>query len=607
MKLLTTLTSAALPLRSSAQVLFTAVVLAAVVGLELAGRSARSDAQDSIYGLVLVGLVGLVAVWHRRRPLAWVDWLAARSARLLRWLRGWRYDHGIDFRGAPPLPRRVPRAVWVLAGGLLAWAAVGVVIWDLVPGGWRTVGVKTSYVLYLLVMVFGWAVLITGLMAGLFLPMVALDRRLMDSVSDSDRRLLVLFTAVSYLIAVTAAAAMVPVVTPLVVCGVAVGVAVGWAARPDQSEIAILWRGAKGGPVFAVPVHRVIAGGVAVLVLGLIALVTNGRTGRLLSHVEPADAMPFTASLAALVAWTAPGLLLLLLVRVREKRRTDPANRTPPSVHLTNKLSPEAGEQARRVLAGWGWAVRTAPARPADDDVPIVLVHPELSEATEFDPQWPLKVAPAALAIPEVKDRLARRDEIRLRRRVFRGLDRLIKRGIAARGGKKGGGFWLAPHWWFIDGLGREDGGKAKRTEDGESELLRRIGPSFAEVFGERPRQHLHRMLRAVQVDVIYVEDGVPLKSLTKVMRAVFEVYDVHGGKKVVDDHCFRGIPKVRVMVHEFSPVKPLEPVSGYRQPKFDDLSRGRVLHVFRDKGDHEEVGDMPRDFDYVPSPVLVG
>ena len=125
-------------------------------------------------------------------------------------------------------------------------------------------------------------------------------------------------------------------------------------------------------------------------------------------------------------------------------------------------------------------------------------------------------------------------------------------------------------------------------------------------VFGKRPRQYLHKVLRAVQIDVIYIEDGVPFKAVVKVLRQLLEVYDVHAGQKIVDDHTFQGIPKVRVMVHEFSPVKPPS-ASNYKQPKFDDLSRGRVLHLFKDKGESEEISDVPMDSDYVPAPMLVG
>ena len=605
MKLLQSLTSLRLPARSWPQVGFTTAVVAALVALEVLGRRAASDVQDSLYALFLLGLVGAVAVWHRRRPLPWVGWLADRGTRLLKLLKSLRYAHGIDFRGEPPLPRRLPAGLWVAGVLLLAAVAAGAVGWEYAPGGWRALGTHSSYVLYLAVVSAVWVALLAVLMGGLFLPMLVLDRRLTDTFADNDRRLVVFFTSLAYLFVVTAAAAFIPVAVPLVACLGGLAVAVGWAARPRLSQIAILWRHRRTRAVYSVPVHRVVATVAALGVLALVAVAVNARGGRLFGPVEASDPMPLTASLAALVAWTLPGLLVLLYVRVRDKQKADPAVRAPMAVYVRNKLSPEAGERVKATLTGWGWVVRDGLDRPQGDEVQIQIVHPELSEATEFNPVWPLKVAPADLDNPLVRERLERRDEITLRRKVFRGLTKLLKKGYEIRK-TRGGGFWLAPHWWFIDGLGREEGGRSKRTEDGEGELLRRVGPGFDKVLGRRPRQHLHKVLRAVQIDVIYIEDGVPLKAVVKVLRALFELYDVHAGKRLVDDHTFRGVPKVRAMVHEFSPVKPPTAVK-YKQPKFDDLSRGRVLHLFRDKGDHEEVGDVPFDTDYVPSPMLTG
>ena len=42
-----------------------------------------------------------------------------------------------------------------------------------------------------------------------------------------------------------------------------------------------------------------------------------------------------------------------------------------------------------------------------------------------------------------------------------------------------------------------------------------------------------------------------------------------------------------------------------YPEPKFDDLSRVRVLHVFRDRGGHEERVEPPYDFSWTPAPAL--
>ena len=86
----------------------------------------------------------------------------------------------------------------------------------------------------------------------------------------------------------------------------------------------------------------------------------------------------------------------------------------------------------------------------------IEIVEPEESEAAEFDPVWPLRVSEADLESGIVRERLDRRDEIQLRRQFFRALAKLFRRASAFKS-PGGGGLWLAPQWWFIEGLGRED------------------------------------------------------------------------------------------------------------------------------------------------------
>ncbi|HET6576230.1 MAG TPA: hypothetical protein VFG68_21695, partial [Fimbriiglobus sp.] len=88
----------------------------------------------------------------------------------------------------------------------------------------------------------------------------------------------------------------------------------------------------------------------------------------------------------------------------------------------------------------------------------------------------------ADLSNPTVRERLERRDEIQLRRQAFRGLATLFKRAFADRG-PRGGGYWFAPHWWFITSLDREDPHRGK--SDGPTPP-RPVGPPFPRVFGPR-------------------------------------------------------------------------------------------------------------------------
>lgn len=601
MKLLTSLTSVTLPLRASAQTLFSAVAAFWVIGLEVSRGFAESDRHDGLAALALLVLLATVAVWHTYRPLGWVDWLLARGRRLLARATRWDYEHGIDFAGTPPFPRRLPPVAWTVAAALVAWGTFAVVVWYLLPGGWREIGIRSSYVLYLAALLVLWGGLLVGLVVGLCVPVVLFDRVLRDAMSDAARRRLIFASSVGYLIAVALAAFFVPVGVVLAVCGAAAAVALRPLLFPGRQNVAVLWRRKGRAAVYSVPLPRLLAGGLLAAVLAYVNLILTGLGGRITTLVQPDDAMRLTGFLAALVAWTAPGLLAVSAARVWHGVTTNPAGALPPTVHFGDPADPAGGLAARVAVERWRWVARL-PGEPAQKtDVRCVVVPPDRSEATEFDPVWPLKLCPADLANPDVKHRLHRRDEIQMRRRIFRGVRHLFKRAAAERE-RPGGSFWFAPHWWFVDALGREDGPEG---EDGVG-TLRQVGPSFGRVFGVRPRQHLYRILRAVKVDVIQVEDGVSGRAVERVLRAVMEVYDIHDGRRPVDDHCFPPIPKLRVTVHEFGPDRPTDESNTFRQPTFDDLSRGRVLQIARDHGEHEEPVETPWDFDAAPSPVLV-
>ena len=113
-------------------------------------------------------------------------------------------------------------------------------------------------------------------------------------------------------------------------------------------------------------------------------------------------------------------------------------------------------------------------------------------------------------------------------------------------------------------------------------------------------------MLRALEIDLIFVEDGVGWRRLRRVLRALFEVFDVHGGRRPAEEVHFRGLPGTRVLIHEFQFDDPFKSEL-YPEPKYDFLGRARLLHVFRDRGEQEELIEPPYDFSRTPAPVAVG
>src|SRR5436190_16815145 len=115
---------------------FTLAVVAFLAALEVVGRSATTDVHDGLAAFALVGAGFAVAVRHRREPLPWVTRLggfARRAAGSGAWLR---YDHGIDLRGTPPLPRRTPTVVFLVGALLVAWGGIAAGVWAAFPTGW---------------------------------------------------------------------------------------------------------------------------------------------------------------------------------------------------------------------------------------------------------------------------------------------------------------------------------------------------------------------------------------------------------------------------------------------------------------------------------------
>ena len=576
---------------------FTLGICGSIVGLEIAGRYATSDYQDALAGSILLVLMFGVMIRHRRQPLAWVRGLGNWAKWLGESLADFRYDHGIDLRGTPPLPRRTPPAVWLLAGILVVWSGLAAAAWAAFPEGWRKIGIYSSYTLYLLFMMFLWVSLFAVTVTGVFIPVAVLDKWLKRWLGDTDRRGAELAAVVGYFVAVSAIAYAIPHTWILGLCLiVSLGAWIVYLPK-GQDGAAVLWRTGPGQPVYAVPVHRVLSLVTALATLLVFDVLFTACGAQFFGPLRAEEAMPLTALFGAVAAWFMPGLLVVIGLRLIAARQNDPAKRTGPTAHVAGTDS-AAIHRAARIIRGWGWNVRTAPTIRERGQVGIAVVVQEQSEATEFDPRWPLKVSVPDLEDGTVKQRLDRRDEIQIRRQLFRGLQKLFKQASAFKG-PSGGGFWLAPQWWFMDAMAHDEA-----DSNPEDSTPLQVGPPYNRILSVRARQHAHAVLRATQVDMIFVEDGVSIKNLERVFRVITELYDVHGGQRRAEELHFRGVPKVKVMIHDYEPGNPFRS-DVYPEPKFDDLSRVRVLHIFRDRGGHEEWVEPPFDFSWTPAPAL--
>ena len=587
-----------------------------LVGLEVVGRSATSDWHDLLGGVALL-LGGLfVAAWHRSEPVPWVTKLSKFATRQANRFDQLKYDVGVDFRGVPPMPRRIPRSVYLAFLGLIAGDALAVAAWAAFPDGWREFGIHTSYVLYLVVLVSLWLLLVVAVIAGVYLPVYVFDNQ-MRRLSTAEAHRSVLESEPSpqspdaaVLLGYFILASLVTLVTPpvygLALCGAVLIAGLLGCFLRTEGDASILWRtgGERKSPtIYSVPMRRVLALGLVFAAALVASLIVWACGGRLASPPSLESPMVVTGFLGALAAWLVPGLVVLGVYQLVRFRRIDPTRRDPLTVRIDTTADRPTRSMAARLVRRWGFRSAFAPV-PDTGSRPVALrlVSTGQSEATEFDPRWPLKVAMDDLAGTVVKERVARRDEIQLRRRFLKCLAKLLKQSSQLVP-EDGGGFWIAPQWWFVETLLWEAPVKGKSHDGGA--VLRPVGPSFEKLFGPRVRQHVHAILRSTQIDLIYLEDGVSPRKLEKVLRELFELYDVHGGRRRAEDHHFQGIPKVRVMFHDYSPGNEFRSES-YPEPKFDDVSRFRVMHVFRDREESEETVDAPFDFSWEPSPLAI-
>jgi hypothetical protein len=126
------------------------------------------------------------------------------------------------------------------------------------------------------------------------------------------------------------------------------------------------------------------------------------------------------------------------------------------------------------------------------------------------------------------------------------------------------------------------------------------VGTPYYRLFPREVRNHFLRMMNALELDIIFVGDGVDFRGFRKVLKCLFEVYDMHGGKLRAEERHFVGIPKTRVVILELEPEGRGEERS-FQEPDYDQIGRARILEIFRDRPDHEEVSDVPMEDTNVP------
>jgi hypothetical protein len=609
---------------------FSCGVLLVLLLLEIIGRrQALTDVHDFIAVLLLSGIAWLAVKKHQIAPLGWVTALGGLFQRAGEYLQQhYSIDIGIDLRGVPPLPRGLPRSIITATVVAAVEVVLLLVFAHLVPLGPRWAVMQVSYLAYLGLLLLVWVSLLGTIMLAMYIPFALIHDAFVTRLGHLGRRSqrLEAATLVSYFGCLLLAALSFPPWAPLTVCLLALAINLITIAIPSNPDVQFLWRYRSGDTtVRSIPWglwvtfyatfltltvldlvllsagSTVLGGESAIRLDAPQAVATAGeaiatQSGRRLSAAE---VMPITTSLGLTLAWLAPCALTILMLQTILGRTRDPARPCKPVVHLSGPCPPPARKALQAYFVGQGWQVHWAPAVPDATEVCVELVEQSPAD-TPDGPRWPLPVSLEDLRQEKTLRRLGRRNEIQLRRKLLGGLERLFKLA-ASRKFRRGSGLWIAPHLWFIPGLTRD-------TPEEEVDLERGtlfstiIGAPYHRILPRSVRHHAYVMLRALQVDLIFVEDGVSFKRFCRVLRMLFEIYDIHGGRRRADELHFSGLPGIRVVIHEFQLDEPFRSEK-YPEPEFENLARARILHVFRDRGGEEELLETPPDFSFLPAP----
>jgi hypothetical protein len=608
---------------------FTFVILAAVVTLEFVGRrQAVTDFHDLCILLLLGGIGWLIAKKHQISPLGWLKSLGGLSQRGRDFLhQHYAIEIGIDLRGTPPLPHGIPRTIYVVLGIMLVLAVVLALFAEAVPLGLRSLAMRVWYLGYVAILLAFWLALLAATFMSIIIPIAMIhDAFVTRSAGKRGRsRRAESIALVLYFGTFMLAAFYLPPWVPLLICLASLSVNLLTIIIPSNPDVKFIWRYRNDDPtVRAIPWGLWVTCEFGFLTLAVIDLTLLSAGSSVFGYTPvspepppaavatenanqpaaprpatPQEVLPITTSLGLTLAWLASGALTALVVQTVLGRTRDPARPCSPVLHIRGAVPAARRKVIAESLARFGWKVHWSGGKPDPTEVGVELVDQPVPSSSE-NVRWPLRVTADELHSEEVRQRLARRYEIQLRRRLMAGLERLFKLA-AGRSFHQGSGLWIAPHLWFIPGLTRDTQEQELDLEQGTI-LSGIIGKPYHRIFPRSVRHHMYQILRALQVDLIFVEDGIGFKRFCRVLRMLFELYDVYGGRRRADELHFQGIPGIRVMIHEYQLDEPFRS-EVYPEPDYENLGRARILHVFKDRGEQDEPLETPPDYTNVPMP----
>ena len=561
--------------------------LALLVAVEILGRRSPLDVVDAIGVAVVAMLIALAVLLMTLRGDHLPPVLISNAHKLWAGVRSTLLETGVDFRKTPPLPRRFPLRLLVLLAGLatIAWAAFH--FRSALPGAARAALLAVSPTLYFVALGFLWSLLLLILVASGVFGWLHLHNRLWNAAMAPVRR-----GTVEFLVGLVW-------LSTIIAAGYAVPPWIGWAvidvacisgslaaltiARSDP--ILMAWRSDGQDLVCVYSARWMILWNCFFFALFLLAVTMSatgvGRNGFLAEQTPVTMALGGTATWAgtsAYVLWVVQGPIQALVMSLR-----DPSRLVPTVLHVEDPGSLTSSELER--LRDHGFSCRPRADRAGDGALAIQIRDDESTrEVLRLVEQGRevLVIGRRSLLHPRVLAELRRIDSRRRRARVLDGLRGLFALAVARRF-RSGTGFWIAPHLWYVRGLAR----------DSDDLDLLTIGAPFRRVIPLPAREHLHRVFKALEIDLVFAEDGLAFDLIEQVFGRVFDHYDVMGPGPI-DDRDFAGIVQVRVIVHELTFRASLGR-EGYPEPNYEEVARARILHIMREREEGTEEATAPR------------
>ncbi len=603
MRLRTNLPSATrqLPKFGAAAYLGWAVFLGAI---EFLGRQAPNDLADSF--LLSAFALGMFCGW------LYDPWhiLAKITQRILPGVRrlfaGARIVFGIDFQNTSVLQAGFP--VWwrraVLGTASLAVGLLGAsLLWSGDVRGWLTGG---SYLVYLLVLGALWTGLVAASAINAFLAFAVTHDFFVEAYDGTGPRPLRGEIALLSGCLIGALLGTVLLGPGIPLGAILLGAAVWMLSFPwCPIGFSVQWAQSSGEPLRRFD-GRWLWCQWGLLFLWTIILITVSCGGRVWQVGSfPSDGvMPVTLFLGSFLAWISVATVLVLLAhRVRMVWLTlqmSPERPRLPVLFVEGRLNRAERAGLSAAMRGQGWSVRFGKQKAQGQEILWTITADQL-RAWRAQGRWFLDSEMLLSACgPDRLQAGKRRAEIQRRRQLLRGLERLFKRRKRTR--RRGGsGYWIGLQHAFILGLARDGSGNVDWGR--ETTILDEIvGMPFYAVIPPAARHHYCQLVRALQIDLIFVEDGVTFQRLVRVLRTMFEVYDIHGGRMPAREHHFSGLPGIRVILHEFElDQAPKHGRTSYPEPDYEEIGHARILHVFRDRGEAFEREETPDAADWTP------